>query len=101
MISRIAEQQLAALGALEVQMRWVFPGETDAAVDLDVLSGRVEVSLAAVRLGQRRHRRQLIVHLRSTPHRVVSRALGRFDFQQHVGTLVLDRLEPPCGLQTW
>ena len=39
--------------ALEVQVRGVFPREPDATVDLDVLGGRVEVRLRAVRLRER------------------------------------------------
>ena len=52
MVRRIAEQQLRALGTLEVQVCWVFPGEADATVNLDVLSCSVEVRLAAVGLCQ-------------------------------------------------
>ena len=45
MIGRIPEHQLAALGALEVEVSRVLPGEANAAVNLDVLRGCVEVRL--------------------------------------------------------
>jgi hypothetical protein len=45
MISRISEQQLTRLGALEVKVRWVLPGETNAAVNLNVLGCGMKVSL--------------------------------------------------------
>src|SRR5437868_7857000 len=41
----VAEQELAGLGPLEVQVGVVLPREADAAVDLDVLGGRVEVRI--------------------------------------------------------
>jgi hypothetical protein len=44
-IRRITEQQLARLCTLEVQVRWVFPGKADTAMDLNVFSGSVEVRL--------------------------------------------------------
>lgn len=53
MICGITKQQFAALGTLEVQVRWVFPSETDTTVDLNVLSSRMEVRLRAIRLGER------------------------------------------------
>ena len=94
---RIAEEQLARLGPLEVQVRGVLPREADAAVDLDVLGGGVEVGLRAVGLGQPGHRGQLVVHLRGAPHAVVGGRLGRLDLEQHVGALVLDGLERADG----
>src|SRR5690242_17661349 len=46
-VGRVAEEQLGALGPLEVEVGRVLPGEADAAVDLDVLGGAVEVGLRA------------------------------------------------------
>src|SRR3546814_14555758 len=46
-------RSLARLRALEVEVRRGFPGEAHAAVDLDVVGGRVEVRLGAVGLGER------------------------------------------------
>ena len=43
-----SEQCLGALGMLEVEVRGVLPGEADAAVDLDVLSGGRQVGVHAV-----------------------------------------------------
>ena len=67
MVRRVTEQQLGALGTLEVQVCWVLPGEADATMDLDVLSRCVEVRLAAVGLGQAGHRRQLVIHFSLRP----------------------------------
>ena len=75
----------------------MLPREADATVDLDVLGRRVEVGLRAVRLGQRGHRRKLVVQLRGTPAGVVGGRLGRLHLEQHVGALVLDGLERPDG----
>src|SRR3954452_8030411 len=54
-VGGVAEEQLGGLGPLEVEVGVVLPGEADAAVDLDVLGGGVEVRLRAVRLGQAGH----------------------------------------------
>ncbi len=59
MVAGVAEEKLAGLGSLEVQVRVVFPGEADAAVHLNVLRGDVEVDLARVRLDQGRNDRYL------------------------------------------
>ena len=58
-VGAVAEEQLAGLGPLEVQVGVVLPGEADAAVDLDVLRGHVEVRLRGVRLHQRGQHRDL------------------------------------------
>jgi NAD(P)-dependent dehydrogenase (short-subunit alcohol dehydrogenase family) len=47
-IAAVAEEQLAGLGPLEVQVRIVLPGEADAAVNLDVLARDVRVHLGGV-----------------------------------------------------
>ena len=52
MVGRVAEQQLGALGTLEVKVCRMLPGESDATVDLNVLSGGVKVRLGAGRLCQ-------------------------------------------------
>ena len=93
MVGGVAEQQLGAFGPLEVQVSRVLPGEADAAVDLNVLCRSVEVRLRAVALGERRDGRKFVVHLAGTPAGVVRSGLGRLDLKQHVGALVLDRLE--------
>src|SRR5262249_42215701 len=49
-VGGVAEEDLGGLGALEVEVRVVLPGEPDAAVDLDVLGRRVEVRVRAVGL---------------------------------------------------
>ena len=75
----------------------MLPGESDATVDLDVLGRGVEVGLRAVGLGERGDRGQLVVHLTGAPESVVRGALRRLDLEQHVGALVLDRLEGADG----
>ena len=52
MVAGIAEEQLRALGPLEVQVRGMLPGEADAAVDLDALCGGPGVRLGTAGLGQ-------------------------------------------------
>src|SRR5687767_5781539 len=92
-VGRVAEEDLGALGPLEVQVGIVLPGEADPAVDLDVLRRGVEVGLGAVRLGQGGDDRELVVVLRRRPAGVVRRRLRRLDLEEHVGALVLDGLE--------
>src|SRR5437763_873367 len=96
-VGGIAEQDLRALRPLEVEVGVVLPGEADAAVDLDVLGGGVEVRVGAVRLGEARDDRQLLVVLGCCPGRVVRRRLRRLDLEQHGGALVLDGLERADG----
>ena len=43
MVSRVTKENLAALRTLEVEVRGVLPCESDSTVDLDVLSGCVEI----------------------------------------------------------
>ena len=47
-VGRVAEEELRGLRPLEVEVRWVFPGETNATVDLDVLCSCVEVGLLSL-----------------------------------------------------
>src|SRR5438067_6219095 len=92
-VRRVAEEELGGLGPLEVEVGVVLPREADAAMDLDVLGGGVEVGVRAVRLGQAGHCGELVVQLSGGPARVVGGRLGRLDLEQHVGALVLDGLE--------
>src|SRR5207253_6107300 len=96
-VGRVPEQELARLGPLEIQVGVVLPGEADAAVDLDVLGGGVEVGVRAVGLGQGGDDGQLVAVLGRSPTGVVGGRLGRLDLEQHVGALVLDGLEGPDG----
>src|SRR5215469_18678218 len=62
-IRRVAKEHLARLGALEVEVGVVLPGEPDATVDLDVLGRREEIRLRARRpaqAGDHRHIRRTI-----------------------------------------
>src|SRR5689334_6437372 len=67
MIGGSAEQQLRGLGPLEEQVGVVLPGEADAAVYLDRLTGHAEERLRAVRLGEAGDHGQLVGALRRRP----------------------------------
>ena len=54
------EERLGAAGAFEVQMRGVFPGESDAAMDLNALGGDVIEGVRAVCLGDGGSQREII-----------------------------------------
>src|ERR1700689_546681 len=95
---RAAEQQLGGLGAPEVQVSGVFPGEPDAAVDLDVFLRGVQVRVRAVSLGHAGRLRQVLRRCRRRPCRVVRSGARRLDLEQHRRALVLDRLEGPDRL---
>src|SRR5438132_1086455 len=92
-VRRVAEVDLRRLRTAEVQVRVVLPREADAAVDLDVLGGAVEVRVRAVRLGERRGQRQLLGVLGRRPAGVVRGRTRHLDLHEHVRALVLDRLE--------
>src|SRR5262245_26945224 len=72
---RVAEGDLGALGALEVDVHVVLPGEPDAAVDLDPLAGDDAVRVGAVGLRHRRGERRFRDVVRDRPGRVVGRRL--------------------------
>src|SRR5579875_902295 len=69
-VAAVAEEQFAGLRPLEEQVRVVLPGEADAAVDLDVLGGHVEVGLRGIRLDQRGHDGHLVGSLRDGGGRI-------------------------------
>src|SRR5215470_8970876 len=96
-VGAVAEEQLAGLGPLEVQVGVVLPGEADAAVDLDVLRGHVEVRLRGVLLHQRGQHRDLRRVRGHRGRRVAHRRAQRLDLEQQVGTAVLDGLEAADG----
>src|ERR1700760_578608 len=96
-VGGVAQVQLARLGPLEVQVGVVLPGEADAAVDLDVLRGHVEVRLRGVRLDQRGQHRDLGRVLGHRGRRVADRGPPRLDLEQQVGAAVLNRLEAADG----
>ena len=45
MVSRISEQQLTRLGALEIKVRRVLPSEANATMNLNILGRGMKVSL--------------------------------------------------------
>src|SRR6185295_12933771 len=89
----VAEGDLGALRALEVEVHVVLPREPDTAVDLDALARDVTVRVRAVGLRHRGGERRLRDVVRDGPRRVVRRGLRTLDLDQHVRALVLDRLE--------
>src|ERR1041384_6564045 len=56
-IRRVAERHLRRLGALEIEMHVVLPGEADSTVDLDAVPGDLAIGVGYVRLGHRRGER--------------------------------------------
>ena len=89
----IAEEHLGTLGALEPEMGVVVPGEADAAVDLDRVDRGLHIGIRGARLGQRGQRRQVGIVLGRRRGRGIGGGLGQLDIDQHVGLLVLHRLE--------
>ena len=75
----------------------MLPGEADAAVDLDILRGDARIGLGAAGLGERGQDRQFFVARGGGPAGVVGGGLGRLHLEEHVGALVLDRLEAADG----
>jgi len=64
----VAEHQLAGLRPFVVQMRLVFPGETDGAVDLDVALRNAHKCVRRVGLGQGGVRLKLFRARARSPH---------------------------------
>src|SRR5690349_6943110 len=93
MVCRIPKKQLAGLGALEVQMGIVIPGEADATVDLNVLGSRKEVCVGACRLREARGDRNFVRILRGGKRGILRSRSRRLHLEQHVGTAMLDCLE--------
>src|SRR5690554_5538312 len=77
-------------------MRIVFPGETDSAVNLDVLARAEEIRVRGVgfRRGGELAKEEAIVRCGGDVRRIGDRARG-FDLPEHVRGLVLDGLKAP------
>src|SRR5207249_10774286 len=58
-VRRVTERELGRLGALEVEVQIVLPGEPDAAVELDARASDLPVGVGDVRLGHRSGQRGL------------------------------------------
>src|SRR5215469_3716076 len=78
-VAGVAQEKLAGLGPLEVQVRVVLPSESDTAVQLDVLRRDVEIDVRGVRLDQRRDDWDLVGVLRDRGGRVLNGAAQRLD----------------------
>src|SRR5437867_10179109 len=74
-VRRVAEGELGRLGALEVEVQVVLPGEPDAAVELDAGAGHLTVGVGDVRLGHRSSQRGLRGVLVDRPGGVVRERL--------------------------
>src|SRR5271167_4305754 len=92
-ICRITEQGLSALGPPQIQMCRVFPCEADPTMNLDVLVGAVCEGIRTPRFGDAGSQREVCVVIVSRPKTLVSRRSRALDLKQHIGALVLDRLE--------
>ena len=92
MVRRVAERELRALGALEVEVQVVLPREADAAVELDARGGDPPVRVGHVGLGHAHGERALGDALVHRPRRVVGDRLAVLHVHEHVGGPVLDAL---------
>src|SRR5262247_4100196 len=93
----VAERELRSLGALEVQVQVVLPGESDAAVELDARSGHAAVGVRHVGLGHAHGERSLGYALVHGPRRVIGDGLAVLHVDEHVRRPVLDALIRPDG----
>src|SRR3954454_1970737 len=96
-VTRVAEEQLVALGAAQVQVGRVLPRVADAAVHLDVGRGGGGVGVGAPGLGDGREHVLLRAVRRDLQRRPASGRLAGLDRQEHVRADVLDGLERPDG----
>src|SRR5687767_5659268 len=76
MVGGITKRELRRLGALEVQVQVVLPGEADATVQLDAGAGNLAVGVRGVGLGHGGGERGLGHVLVHRPCRVVRERLG-------------------------
>src|SRR6185295_1621361 len=92
MMGGVAERELRALRALEVEVQVVLPGEADAAVELDTRRGHAPEGVGDVGLGHADREWSLRRVLVECPRRVVGDGLAVLHVHQHVGRAVLDAL---------
>src|SRR5439155_5999671 len=78
-----------------VEVHVVFPRVADPAVDLYALLGQSALAVAGRDLGHRRRGRTARVVLGNRERGEVAGGAGAFERDDHVGELVLDRLERP------
>src|SRR5262249_36600425 len=90
---RVAVERLQGLRPLEIEMEVVFPGEADAAVDLDGVPRDVARRLTHVGLADRGGHRGVLRAGVERPRRVVDRGMRVLGCHEHVGAAVADRLE--------
>src|SRR5262245_49732968 len=96
-VHAVAEELARGEGAAQVEVRVVFPGEADAAVDLDVLLGAAHEGVAGPRLGDAREQALLGVVRVGGLERLARGAAPGLERDQHVGALVLHCLEGADG----
>src|SRR4026209_1730713 len=92
-VGGVAIEGLERLGALEVEVEIVLPGEADAAVDLDRVAADLAGRLAHVRLAGRRGPRRVVRAGGQRPRRVVDRGMRVLDLHQHLRAAMTDGLE--------
>src|SRR5262249_47443490 len=88
-----AEQRLERLRALDEELHVALPREAHAAVDLDAVAADDALAIARRRLRHRRPERPPPILLADRPRGEVPRSARLLDLHEHVGALVLDRLE--------
>jgi hypothetical protein len=89
----VAVLRLQRLGALEVEVQVVLPGEADAAVHLDGFAADFPRGIREVRLRDRRGQRRILGARVERPRRVVHGGVRVLHLEQHLGALVSDGLE--------
>lgn len=92
-----AEQLPGDEGAAQVDVRVVFPGEADAAEDLDAVLGAGVGGVEGGAGGQRGQQGAHVGRFVRGPGRVPDQGAGLFEAYQHVGAQVFDALEPSDG----
>src|SRR5678815_5301328 len=93
MILRVAELYLERLGALEVEVEIVLPGEADAAVHLYGFAAHLARRLADVGLADRGGDRGVLRPRLERPGRVVDGGVAVLHLHQHLRALVANGLE--------
>ena len=93
MLFGTAQQRRVGGSALEVQVRLVLPGESDATVHLNAVGGDPTEGSRTCRLRNAHRQCGIVTAIGQRPHRVIGRRSGVLEVDEHVGELVLDRLK--------
>src|SRR5215831_10703991 len=98
MILGIPEHRLQRLGAFEVEVQVVFPGEADAAVHLDGVAADLARGLAHVRLADGGGDGGVLGARVERPRRVVHGRMGVLHGEQHLRAAMPNGLKRPDRL---